>query len=271
MQMRPQPGRKWSLPDYVDWLQQSGRYTFLSQEARDECGLSPVAFKHAARRLVLQARLATPRRGFFVVVPLEYRSTGAPPPAWYIDALMKFHGRPYYVALLSAAALHGAAHQQPQEFQVVTDEVLRPATAGKNRLRFFFKKRAAQTLVTVVKTETGSMRVSSPEVTAVDLVRYPPAAGGLGNIVTVLSELAERIDAERLVEAARAESDVAAAQRTGFLLDQAGAAEKTEVLARWIEERGPRTIRLRPERDVAGAVKSSRWRVLVNEQFEIDE
>lgn len=40
---------------------------------------------------------------------------------------MKFLGQPYYVGLLSAAALHGAAHHQPQEFQVVTNKQFRPA------------------------------------------------------------------------------------------------------------------------------------------------
>ncbi len=144
MQMRPQKRRGRTLPEYVDALQQSGRYSFTADEARDACGLSPVAFKHAARRLALQSRLAAPRRGFFVIVPLEYRSVGAPPPSWYIDALMSFHGRPYYVGVLSAAALYGAAHQQPQEFQVVTDKALRPTVAGKGRIRFLHKKRAAQ-------------------------------------------------------------------------------------------------------------------------------
>jgi hypothetical protein len=129
-----------------------------------------VAFKHAARRLVLQSRLASPRRGFFVAVPLEYRSLWAPPPSWYIDALMNFHGRPYYVGVLSAAALYGAAHQQPQEFQVVTDKALRPTVGGKSRIRFLYKIRASQAQTVRLKTETGAMVVSSAEATAVDMV-----------------------------------------------------------------------------------------------------
>ena len=40
---------------------------------------------------------------------------------------MKELDRPYYLALLNAAAYHGASHQQPQEFFVVTGfPVLRP-------------------------------------------------------------------------------------------------------------------------------------------------
>jgi predicted transcriptional regulator of viral defense system len=271
MQMEPQSVRGRTLPEYVDALQQSGRYSFASTEARDACGLSPVAFKQAARRLVLQSRLASPRRGFFVIVPLEYRSMGAPPPSWYIDALMSFHGRPYYVGVLSAAALHGAAHQQPQEFQVVTDLALRPAVAGKHRLRFIYKKRIAQTQTVRLKTETGSMIVSSPEATAVDMVLYPQAAGGIGNIVTVFSELAERVDPDRLVQTVAIESGVAAAQRVGLLLDRAGAGDKTGPLAIWVADRQPRAIPLRADLEAKGAPKDERWRLLVNEKIEVDE
>ncbi len=51
-----------------------------------------------------------------------------------------------------------------------------------------------------IETETGAMRVSTPEVTAFDLVRFAPAAGHIGNVVTVLGELAERIDPQHLAE-----------------------------------------------------------------------
>jgi len=60
------------------------------------------------------------------------------------------------------------------------------------------------------------MRVSTPEATALDLVRYVGHAGQLGNVASVLSELSERIDPVRLVEAARAEVELSIVQRLGF-------------------------------------------------------
>ena len=259
------------MAQFADRLQESGRYTFTREEAAYSCGLSDVALRHAAMRLQKQSRLAIPRRGFFVIVPLEYRSAGAPPPAWYIDALMRFHGRPYYVGLLSAAALHGAAHQQAQEFQVITDRALRPAIAGRTQLRFFYKRHQARTPTVALKVETGTMLVSSPEATAFDLVRYPIAAGGLGNIVSVLAELAEKIDPERLLKAAEAEAELAAVQRVGLLLELAGGGDKVDALANWIANLKPRTIPLRADRDVKGAAKSQRWRLLLNENIEVEE
>lgn len=259
-----------SLPEYVDRLQQSGRYTFAREDAIRDLPLSPVAIKRAAERLFAQGRVVNPRRGFFVVVPLEYKSAGAPPASWFIDALMRFHGLPYYVGLLSAAALHGATSQQPQEFQVITNRQLRPAPVGRGRIRFLMKKNLERTPVTAVKTETGSMRVSTPEATAVDLVRYAEHAGGWNNVAEVLADLAEKIDPDRLAEAARTDDDVAAAQRLGYLLGQAGAEDKAGPLLNWVEAERPRTVSLRPDRPAANATRDRRWRLLVNELTEVE-
>lgn len=257
-----------TLPEYVDRLQQSGRYTFTRQDVIRELPLSPVAIKRAAERLVAQGRLVAPRRGFFVVVPLEYKSAGAPPPSWFIDALMRFHASPYYVSLLSAASLHGAAAQQPQEFQVMTNRQLRPVVVGRGRIRFLLKKNLERTLKATIKTETGSMLVSTPEATAIDLVRYAEHAGGWSNVAEVLAGLAEKIDPDRLAEAARLDDDMAAAQRLGFLLEKAGAGDKAGPLLRWVEAEQPRTVSLRPDRPAAGAVRNAKWRLLVNEEIE---
>ena len=258
-----------TFPEYVDRLQESGLYSFTRERALSGLSLSPIAVKRAAERLLAQGRLVAPRRGFFVVVPLEYRSAGAPPPPWFIDALMRFHGQPYYVGLLSAAALHGAAAQQPQEFQVMTNRQLRPAAVGRTRIRFLLKKNVGRTPTVSVKTETGSMLVSTPEATAIDLVRYPEHAGGWNNVAQVLADLAERLEPVRLAEAARLEQDLAAAQRVGFLLEHVGARDKTGPLAAWIEAERPRLVTLRPDREAGGAPKDRHWKILVNEEIEV--
>jgi len=56
---------------------------------------------------------------------------------------------------LTAAALHGAAHQQPQEFQIVTDSSTRSAAGGHARLRFFVKRELEETPTVQKKTEAG--------------------------------------------------------------------------------------------------------------------
>lgn len=258
------------LSDLVDSHQASGRYVLTREEALAALGVSDEALKKAVQRQVAKRRLAVPRRGFFVIVPVEYREAGAPPPSWFIDDLMKFLGQPYYVGLLSAAALHGAAHQQPQEFQVVTTGQLRPAAAGRARIRFFRKLHLERTPAMEMKTETGAMRVSTPEATALDLLRYLERVGHLGHVTTVLADLAENIEAERLAQAARIEGELSNAQRLGHLLHQVGAGEAAASLATWIAERRPRYLPLRSDRSVKRAVKDARWRVLVNEKVEAE-
>ena len=259
------------LRRYVDRLQQSGRYTFVRDEALKELKISPVALKLAAWRLSRQGRLVSPRRGFFVIVPLEYKSAGAPPPSWFIDQLMEFESESYYVGLLSAAALHGAAHQQPQEFQVMASRQMRPAVMGRSRIRFLLKKHIKRTETVRLKTETGTMKISTPESTALDLVRYPTHAGGLNNIATVLADLAEKIDPVRLTEAARRDDDLPSAQRLGFLLEHIGERVKVDPLAEWLKSFRTRTVCLRPGGPVRRTRKSERWKVLVNEDVEVSE
>lgn len=258
------------LSAFADSLQGQGRYTFDRSEALQKLGSTPEALEAAVRRLVAKGRLAVPRRGFYVIVPAEYRGAGAPPPDWFIDDLMRFEGRPYYVALLSAAAIHGAAHQQPQEFQVVTDRPLRPTTAGRARLRFFTKAALAETPTVAIKTQTGSIRVSTPEATALDLVRYAKGAGHLGNVATVLVDLAEKIDPKRLVAAAEHHVEIAHVQRLGLLLEIAGGARVAKPLSRWVASRRPRRVLLRPDSRTPAAREDPVWRVGLNEQVELD-
>lgn len=258
------------LSDLVDSHQARGQYVLTREQALGALGVSDEALKKAVQRLVVKGRIAVPRRGFFVIVPVEYRQSGAPPPSWFIDDLMNFLGQPYYVGLLSAAALHGAAHQQPQEFQVVTNKQLRSVVAGRARIRIFRKLRFERTPTMEMKTETGAMRVSTPEATALDLLRYLERVGHLSHVATVLAELLEKIEPDRLAQVARIESELPTAQRLGHLLEQVGAGKSASSLAAWIEECRPRFVALRSDRSVRRGKKDTRWRVIANEKVEAE-
>lgn len=134
------PQRTSSLAAYVEELASSGRTCFTRENAEQALGVSHGAFLDAAARLKKRGHIFAPRRGFYVITPTRYLKWGAPPPSWYIDAMMKDAGRPYYVALLKAAELHGATHQAVMEFQVVTDQQWKPIRAGRSKLAFCFRK-----------------------------------------------------------------------------------------------------------------------------------
>src|SRR5437660_11328429 len=113
------PDLRSSLSRHINGLLSAGRVVFTSTDAEDALHLGQGAFLDAAERLQRRKHLLNPRRGFYVIVPPQFASWGAPPPAWYIDALMHHEHQAYYVGLLKAAELHGATHQAVMEFQVV--------------------------------------------------------------------------------------------------------------------------------------------------------
>lgn len=253
---------------WVEQLQSKGRYTFTCAQAESETGRSSVAVQTALRRLKEQKRIVSPRRGFHVVVPPEYRAVGSPPASWFIDDLMHYLGQPYYVGLLSAAAIHGAGHQQPMVFQVVTSRPTREIRVGRIAIHFSMSRRVEQFPVVQLQTETGTMRVSTPETTAFDLVRYPAGSGYLSNAATVLYELAERLTDNALVTIAPLVRlpDV---QRLGYLLDAIGCGDIAMPLFKWLIPRKPRSVPLLPG-EHADAILDQRWRVLPNVEIEVD-
>ena len=258
-----------SLIAFVNDLQARGRYTFTRAEAAEPMVITDLALEAALRRLKKQGRIANPRRGFYVVVPLEYREAGCPPASWFIDDLMRFVGQPYYVGLLSAAALHGAAHQQPMVFQVITDRATRPARAGRVRIDFHKSRNVERAPVVEVQTETGSMRVSTPEATAFDLVRFVAAAGHASNVATVLGELSENLDPAALEKLADSYA-VPEVQRVGYLLEKLGEHDLAKPLAEWLAKRRYRPIPLVPGKALGKISADAKWRVLPNERVEVD-
>ena len=257
-----------TMSHWVEQLQSRGRYTFTRPEAEAKTNRSFVAAQSALRRLKNQGRIVSPRRGFYVVVPPEFRAAGSPPASWFIDDLMSFLGQPYYVGLLSAAAIHGSAHQQPMVFQVVTNKPTREMHAGRVALQFTMSNKVNELPITEVQTETGTMHVATPETTAFDLVRCPARAGYLSNAATVLAELVERIDARALVKIAPLVRlpDV---QRLGYLLEAIGQVNVASPLAKWLQARRPRTVSLRTGQS-ANVDIDERWHVLPNETIEAD-
>ena len=258
-----------TLRDYVADLAAKGRYCFALGEARKALGLSPNAARLAVNRMVKAGVLASPARGFYVVVPPEYRNLGCAPPDQFVPQLMEFLGIPYYVGLLSAAQYHGAAHQRPQEFQVMLRGSRRGIRCGQVRVVFVVRKGLKAVPVQSFNTARGTIAVATPEATAVDLVGYPRRAGGLDQTAMVLADLAEQLNADLLSQAA-ASAPVSWAQRLGYLLDWAGAGGKTEPLREYVETHARDTIPLLPGATRAEAPRNAKWKIRVNAEPEAD-
>ena len=258
-----------AVKDLIEALASKGRYSFTSQEARDGLKVSPDASKLALNRLTKQGLIATPARGFYVIIPPEYRSLGCLPAEQFIPDLMKVKGLNYYVGLLSAAQYYGAAHQRPQEFQVFVQKNRRPIRCGKVRVKFIARKKINDVPIRAFNTARGALKVSTPEATAIDLAGYPEHVGGLDQVATILSELAGEIDASALAEAA-ATAPITWVQRLGYLLELVEAENVAAGLKEYVDQHAREYTMLIPGGSNEGEPRLRDWKLVVNAKLDPD-
>ena len=272
--------QKNTLSSYMTDLLSRGRIVFSREEAQEALGVGRKAFLDAAERQQHRKRLLRPRQGFYTIVPPEYLMFETPPLTWYIDGLMRHEGRPYYVALLKAAQFHGAAHQAAMEFQVITDRRLPRIRVGRAAIGFYYRKdmNSISKGIAKRKTPTGFMKISSVELTVLDLLRYRNGSGGLDNIATILSELGEIIDPHKLAQISSA-FERSVVQRLGYLLDWLGFAKTAEPLHAsisgnstlpWVELEAWRAY-LDPELVFYPVTRNQRWKVVVRREPEPED
>lgn len=255
--------------DLIETLASKGRYSFTSEEARDGLKVSPDASKLALNRLTKQGLIATPARGFYVIIPPEYRSLGCLPAEQFIPDLMDLKGLNYYAGLLSAAQYYGAAHQRPQEFQIFVQKNRRPLRCGKVRVKFIARKNINDVPVQKFNTSRGTLKVSTPEATAIDLAGYPEHVGGLDQVATSLSELAENIDAAALTAAATT-APITWIQRLGYILELVDAEKATAGLKNYVHEHAREYTMLIPGSDDEDGTRSPKWKLVINAELEPD-
>jgi spore germination protein YaaH len=135
---------------------------------------------------------------------------------------MKYLERNYYIALLNAAALQGASHQQPQEHFVITEYPVLRATNKKGiKINYISTIQfPPETLIEKKKTETGYINISNPLLTAIDLVSYEKRIGGLNRATTVIHELLENTKRNDIKEDLIHYANNTSLQRLGFILNE---------------------------------------------------
>ncbi|HHW96759.1 MAG: type IV toxin-antitoxin system AbiEi family antitoxin [Myxococcota bacterium] len=255
---------------YIDELASNGRCHFSSAEAFEALGGSQAAVRGQLRRLKAQGFIAEPVRSFHVIVPPEYRRLGCLPAEHFIDQLMNAWGEPYYLGLLSAAERHGAAHQRPQFCQVMVRKNRAAISCGKVQVGFIARGDLESMPVTTINTPRGVLHYATPEVTALELVGYPNHAGGLGNVATIIDELAEGLDVVKLLEVARL-SPISWSQRLGYILGLVGHEDLAAALNPFVQEQARSYTPLRRAAPIAKAKRNTKWKLIINTDLEPDE
>jgi len=266
------------IGQWIEDLPKRGKSVFTKQEVEKQFpALSYYSIRNSLNRLAKKKKIQSVWRDFYAVILPEYGLKGVAPPIEYINQLMKFLGNDYYIALLSAAALQGAAHQAPMEFFVITNSrILRDKQKGDVKINFVTKKNIPTQYITQVMVNSGYVNVSSPELTAFDLMIYEKNIGGINRAATILSELAETLNFSTINIEFLKSLNVAIIQRLGYLLDLLEFEELANVLFQKSKEadikfrKYPLSV-LSEKKNYADFQINDKWKIIVNEEIDIDE
>jgi len=181
---------------------------------------------------------------------------------------MQFLNRDYYVGLLSSANLHGAGHQQAMEFHVIARKpALRNIKNKKLGISFFTKENWDKNQIIKKKTEAGYINVSTPELTAFDLVCYNKKIGGLNRIIPILEELTEEMK-PRLMERATKSQKTSSIQRLGYLLSRIGNEVLANSLYKTIEKKKLKKIPLSLAHTNRMGKIDEHWNIIINTKLD---
>lgn len=264
-----------STESWIDSQLSIGKYSFaLDDVKRSFPDNSDTAIKFSLKRLVDKRKILSIYKGYYIILPPQYASKGILPPTLFLDSFMKFLNRPYYVSLLNAAAFHGAAHQQPQEYFVTTNfPVLRPTIKKGLKINYISTNIIPESLIEKKKTEAGYINISNNVLTAADLIQYEKRVGGLNRAAAVIEELAETIHPEDFNNDLIKYSHATTLQRLGFLLEKTS---ENNMLADALYAKMNKQninffrIPLKPSANFKGFSSENRWKIIPNIKVEIN-
>ena len=266
-----------NIENMIFLIQKKGRMTFSSEELKKQFPEKTVrAVKLALNRLISQKKIIPVLKGYYAIIPAEYAMWAIIPPTMYLDALMTYLKRPYYLALLNAAEFYGAAHQKPQQYSVIT--ILPPLRdTNKRNIKINFiatRKEIPQKWLKPFKTQTGYIQVSTPELTAADLITFQKEIGGINRACTVLYELMEVVKFGKLDKTFFDYVPTSTIQRLGYLLEnELEQPKQAEILYSKAKTHGCKfqKIPLKYNKPTEDCETNKKWKVIVNEYIEIDE
>ena len=267
--------KDYSLSDWTDEKIIRGYYTFTIEDVKKNFPQYSDAYvRTSLYRLTIKKKIISPWKGFYVIMPIEFALKAIIPPVFYIDALMSFLNKKYYVSLLNAASFYGASHQRAQTFSVMIEAPkLRNTAKTGTSILFFSKKNIPEKYIREHKAQSGYVNVASPELTAIDLIENEKHIGGLNRVCTVLNELVDSIDFDKLNKDFFDLAPTPIYQRFGYILESV---LKREDLADRFKSKFPLSITMRNVpfkigKSTEDCEIDKKWKIIINQEIEIDE
>lgn len=261
-----------TIREYIKELQTKEQFSFSLEEVTGISNNSEVATKKELDRLIEKKEIVNFRKGFYLIIPPRYSKQGKLPVQLYVNKLFKSLNRNYYLSLYSAAKFHGASHQQSQQEYIMTEKP-KLGDIKKNNLntRFFTSSTWSNKNIHERKSDAGYFKISSPALTAIDLIHHQSKIGGINRMLAVLEELIEVItpdDIEKLLSWYPHKSSI---QRLGFILEKLAAeSDLTDPILKYLKQGKYFPVLLSPKSDQKPGAVNNLWKVDINIKLESD-
>lgn len=261
-----------SVKDYIKQLLSYEEYSFSWDELVNATGKNQTSTKRELSRLVDKKEVINLRKGFYLIIPPRYSTTGKLPLQLYADKLFKYLNRQYYLGFYSAAKIHGASHQQVQRDYIMTQN---PPLIDINKIlidiRFITTTNWPEENILIKKSDAGIYKISSPALTAADLIHYQTKLGGLNRMLAVIQELTEEIDEHDLANLRNWYPHKSTLQRLGFVLDKIGGEDYlSDIIFNYLKSNKYYPVLLSPDSKQKPGAVYNKWKVDVNIELESD-
>lgn len=261
-----------TVKKYIKYLLSIENYSFSIDEIVRQTDRSETALKFELSRLVQKKEIVNLRKGFYLIIPPRYSIQGHLPIQLYIDKLFLYLDRNYYLGFYSAAKYYGASHQQTQREYVVT-ELPKMVSIDKKTIdiRFFTTSNWPSKNILKRRSDAGDFRISSPALTAIDLIHFQTKLGGTNRILSIIEELSEVITVKDLLELLEWYPFKSSLQRFGFLLEEVGAeTDLIEAVFENISRSKIFPVLLSPKANEKSGAVDNPWKIDVNVKLEND-
>lgn len=263
---------KLTIAEYIKKLLSVEEYLFSVDELRNKTRKTDVSIKRVLDRLTEKGEILNLRKGFYIIITPRYSSTQKLPIQLYCEKLFKQLERKYYVGLFSAAKFHGASHQQVQRDYLITEKPkFNDISKNAIDIRFFTTSNWSEKNLQIKKSDAGIFKISSPALTAVDLIHHQTKLGGINRMLAILEELSEEITIKDITALLTWYPHKSTLQRFGFLLEEVQADRKlNEPIMKHLQQSKTFPILLSPKSNEKPGSVENRWKVDVNVKLESD-
>lgn len=261
-----------SVKEFINYLLSLEQYSFSIEEVAHHTGKPRTALMSELKRMVGKKEIVNLRKGYYLIIPPRYSHQGQIPVQLYVEKLFRTLNRKYYLGLFTAARFHGAGHQSiHREYIMIEKPKVRDIKKNQIDIRFFTVANWPEKNIIERKSDAGLFKISSPALTAVDLIQHQSKIGGISRVFTVLEELAEEINLIDVKDLLSWYPNKSTLQRFGFLLDSMGAdSQITATIREHLSKVDTFPVLLSPSESASNGLNDTNWKVKVNVRIESD-